>query len=182
MSVVWAVLLVALQRLWELWLSRRHEAILRARGAVEYGAGDYPLFVLLHAGWLLGLLLAVPWDRPGEPILLLAYLALQPLRLWCIHSLGTRWTTRVLVLPGVPPVARGPYRWLRHPNYLVVTLELALLPLAFGAIALALLVSLANALLLRRRIRVEDRALAEALSLAPSGDASATPRRALRDR
>lgn len=159
MSVVWLVLLVAVQRLVELQLSRRNEARLVAAGAVEAGASHYPLFVALHAAWLAALLLTVPWDRPAATWPLAAFFALQPLRCWCIRSLGERWTTRVLVVPGAAAVRRGPYRWLRHPNYLVVVLEIALLPLAFGAVGLALAFSLANALLLAWRIRVEERTL-----------------------
>lgn len=177
MSIVWIVLLVAVQRLLELQLSRANELRLRAAGAVEFGAAHYALFVLLHAAWLLALLLAVPWDRPGHPWLLGAFFALQPLRYWCIRSLGGRWTTRVLVLPGSPRIRRGPYRWLRHPNYLIVALEITLLPLAYGAIRLALGFSLANALLLAWRIRVEERALGSAEALSLPADASARPGR-----
>lgn len=152
-------LLVALQRVGELAWSRRNEARLRARGAVEHGRGHYPLFVLLHGAWLVALPVTVPADARPDPWLLAAFLALQPLRLWCITTLGERWTTRVLVLPGEPLVARGPYRLVRHPNYLVVALEIPLLPLAFGAIAPAVLFGALNLALLAWRIRVEDAAL-----------------------
>src|SRR5690606_40387355 len=104
----------ALQRLSELVIARRNTARLLARGAVEHGAGHYPLIVLLHLAWLASLPLTVPPDRWPDPWLLGAYLLLQPLRYWCIASLGGFWTTRVLVLPGSRPVARGPYRWLGH--------------------------------------------------------------------
>ncbi len=160
MSILWVVGLIALQRLWELLHAARNSRRLRAAGAVEHGAAHYPLFVLLHGGWLAGLLLVVPWERPGDPWLLLAYLALQPLRLWAIRSLGPFWTTRVLVLPGSTPVRRGPYRWLRHPNYAIVALEIPLLPLAYGVPGLALLFGGPNILLLAWRIRVEDAARA----------------------
>jgi methyltransferase len=156
------VALVALQRLIELLIARRNTARLLARGAVEHGAGQYPLIVALHAAWLAALLLVVPADRWPHPVLLGLFLLLQPLRIWCIRSLGGRWTTRVIVLPGAPPVRRGPYRWLAHPNYLIVTAEIALLPLAFGAWRTALLFSLLNALLLRVRLAVENRALVAA--------------------
>ncbi len=162
MSVLWAVLMVGLQRLLELAYAARNTRRLRTRGAVEHGAGHYPLFVLLHGGWLASLLLLVPWERPGHPLLLLAYLALQPLRLWTILSLGPFWTTRVLVLPGAPRVGRGPYRWLRHPNYAIVALEIPLLPLAYGAPLPAFLFGGLNLALLALRIRVEERALAAA--------------------
>lgn len=160
MSLVWLVaLLVAGQRLGELAWSRRNEARLRARGAVEHGRGHYPLFVLLHAFWLVALPLSAPATARPDPWLLGAFLALQPVRLWCIAALGERWTTRVLVPPGAPLVARGPYRVLRHPNYLVVALEIPLLPLAFAAVLPALVFGLLNLALLAWRIRVEEAAL-----------------------
>ena len=158
------VVAVAAERLVELVISRRHERALRARGAVETGAGHYPLMVGLHAALLLGapsevLLL----DRPFLPWLgwpmLAVVAATMALRYWVIATLGERWTTRVLVLPGAPLVARGPYRFLRHPNYLAVVLEVAALPLVHTAWITALVCSLANLLVLTLRIRVEDAAL-----------------------
>lgn len=160
------VALVALQRLWELRIAAANTRRLRALGAVEHGAGHYPLLVLLHGGWLLALALLVPAARAPEPLLLAAYLALQPLRYWIVASLGGRWTTRILVLPGAPLVRRGPYRWLRHPNYLVVLAEIPLLPLVFGAWRLALVFGIANAVLLAWRRHVEAAALQGA---APAG-------------
>lgn len=154
------VLLVALQRLLELRVAARNTARLRAQGAVEHGARHYPLFVLLHTSWLTALALAVPAERLPDWRLLLAFAALQPLRWWIVRSLGGRWTTRILVLPGAELVRRGPYRWLRHPNYLLVALEIPLLPLAFQAPGLAAAFGLANLALLAWRRRVEDRALA----------------------
>jgi methyltransferase len=153
------VALVALQRLAELALAAHHTRRLLARGAVEHGRGHYPLFPLLHGFWLAALLLAVPWDRPPDWWLLGAYLALQPLRVWVIASLGGRWTTRVIVPPGEPPLRRGPYRLVRHPNYAIVALEIPLLPAAFGAWDIAALFGCANLVLLAWRIRIEDRAL-----------------------
>lgn len=154
-------LLVAVQRLGELVYARRNEARLRDRGAVESGAGHYPLFILLHGAWLLAVFLLIPADRvPSWPLLAL-FLLLQAARIWVVATLGPYWTTRVLSLPGAPLVRRGPYRWVRHPNYLIVTAEIAVLPLAFGAWWIAIAFSLANALLLRHRIGVEERALAE---------------------
>ncbi len=160
MSILWVVPAILLQRLLELWYAARNARRLRDRGAIEHGAGHYPLFVLLHGTWLASLLLLVPWDRAGDPVLLLAYLALQPLRLWVILSLGPFWTTRILVLPGARPVRRGLYRWLRHPNYAIVALEIPLLPLAYGAEGAALFFGALNLLLLAWRIRIEDHALA----------------------
>ena len=152
--------LVVLQRLWEMWYARRNTHRLRNAGAVEHGAQHYPLFVVLHGSWLLGLLL---W--PGRGFIagfLGIFLVLQGLRVWVLVSLGARWSTRVLVLPGEPLVRAGPYRYVRHPNYLIVAGEIAVLPLVFGLWELALAFSCLNAALLVLRIRVEDRALAEA--------------------
>jgi methyltransferase len=153
------VALVALQRLGEMVYASRNTRRLLAAGGVERGRGHYPLFVLLHGSWLAAILLAVPWDTRPQPLLLGAFVALQPVRLWVILALGGRWTTRVIVVPGAPLVGRGPFRLLRHPNYAVVSLEIALLPLAFGAWRIALAWSLLNALLLAWRIRVEEAAL-----------------------
>lgn len=153
------VALMAAQRLAELAWARRNERRLRARGAIEHGRGHYAAIVLLHLFWIASLPVAAPRTAPHWP-LLGAFLALQPLRLWTIAALGPYWSTRVLTIPGAPLVRRGPYRWLRHPNYAIVAAEIALLPAAFGAWGLALGFSVANALLLHHRIRVEEAALA----------------------
>jgi methyltransferase len=162
--------LVALQRLFELRLSRRHERLLRERGAVERGRGHYPLMVGLHVLWLLSTLvegiLRGP-DLPAYwPVPLALFLLAQLPRYWAILSLGEYWNTRVLVVPGTRLVARGPYRYLRHPNYVVVVVEIATFPLIFGAWITALVFSILNAALLSMRIREENLALAE---LAVSG-------------
>ncbi len=153
-------LLVALQRLAELGYARRNARRLLAAGGVEHGAGHYPLFVALHGAWLAALFVLVPAEAPADWGLLGLYGLLQLGRLWVIASLGGRWTTRVIVVPGAPLVTRGPYRFLRHPNYLIVALEIPVLPLAFGAWQIALGFGLANLALLAQRIRVEARALA----------------------
>ena len=153
-------LLVALQRLAELGYARRNARRLLAAGGVEHGAGHYPLFVALHGAWLVALFVLVPAEAPADWGLLGLYGLLQLGRLWVIASLGRRWTTRVIVVPGAPLVTRGPYRFLRHPNYLIVALEIPVLPLAFGAWQIALGFGLANLALLAHRIRVEERALA----------------------
>lgn len=166
MSWLYIVLgLVALQRLGELVWSRRNERRLKEAGAVEAGRGHYPLLVLLHAGWLAAMLVLIPPETVPDPRLLAAYLVVQGLRLWTMASLGRFWTTRILSLPEAPLVRRGPYRWIRHPNYLVVIAEVALLPLAFGAVGIALIFSAANLILLAIRIRAEDAALAPRRSL-----------------
>ena len=157
---LWIVLAaVAAQRLWELWLANRNTRRLLAEGAVEIGAGHYPLFVLLHASWLAAIALATPAATVPNPWLLAGYGVLQLGRLWVIGTLGRFWTTRIITLPGAPLVRRGPYRFVGHPNYLVAALEIAVLPLAFGQVLIALVWSVANALLVGWRIRVEDRAL-----------------------
>jgi len=160
MSVLWIVLLlVAGQRLAELAYARRNTRRLLAEGAFESGAGHYPLLVGLHVLWLVSLAVFVPREQaPNWPLLGL-FLVLQGLRLWVLVSLGRYWTTRVITLPGAPLVRRGPYRFVRHPNYLVVAAEIAVLPLAFGAWQIALVFSLANAAVLALRIRCEERAL-----------------------
>lgn len=154
------VALVAIQRIAELVYAGRNTRRLLAAGGIEHGAGHYPLFVALHGSWLAALILTVPPGLQPNLTLLLVFLLLQLARVWVVASLGRYWTTRIITLPGAPLVKRGPYRFLRHPNYLVVALEIATLPLAFGAVGLALGFSAANALLLWHRIRVEEAALA----------------------
>jgi methyltransferase len=155
------VAFIALQRLAELILARHNAQRLLAEGGVEYGRSHYPVMVALHAAWLLGL-----WwfghDRPVDPTLLIVFILLQAGRIWVIATLGRRWTTRVIVLPGAPLVARGPYRWFKHPNYLIVALEIAVVPLALGLPVFAAVFTLLNALVLYQRIQVENAALREA--------------------
>ncbi len=161
MTLLWPVLAgLALLRLGELRLARRNTRRLLARGAVERSPGHYPLIVALHAAWLAAMALTIPADQPADPWLLGGFLVLLAGRAWVIASLGPFWTTRIISLPGQALVRRGPYRFLRHPNYLVVAGEIAVLPLAFGAWRLALVFSLLNGLLLGWRIHCEDQALA----------------------
>lgn len=160
------VALVAAQRLAELAVSRRNERRLRERGAVEVGSGHYPWMVALHTAFLVSCPAEV-WllERPLVPWLAAAALAVlvaaSALRYWTLRTLGPRWSTRILVLPGAPPVVDGPYRFVRHPNYLAVVLEIAALPLVHTAWATALSFSVANGLLLRVRIRAEEAGLCE---------------------
>ena len=151
--------LVALQRLAELVHSARNTKRLREHGGVEHGAVQYPFFVLLHAAWLAAIAVMIPAQTLPNWWLLGLYAALQPLRLWTILSLGPYWTTRIIDVPGAPLVRKGPYRVFRHPNYVVVCAEIAILPLAFGAVEIAIVFSILNASLLSWRIRVEERAL-----------------------
>jgi methyltransferase len=161
------VVLVAAERVAELVISRRNARRLRARGAIEAGRGHYPAMVAFHAAFIVACLAEPalfparwPWAAalPAGALVLLA----QALRWWVVATLAERWTTEVLVLPGAQPVRAGPYRLLRHPNYLAVIVELAALPLAAGAWRTAILATLGNALLLAVRIRAEERALGAA--------------------
>jgi methyltransferase len=150
--------LVTLQRLAELVIARRNTRALLARGAHEVAPGHYPLIVAVHASWLASLW----WLAPGKPVswsLIALFLLLQAARLWVLATLGPRWTTRIIVLPGAPLVGGGPYRLLRHPNYMIVVAEIAVLPLAFGLWQAALIFSLLNAAVLAIRIRAEGKAL-----------------------
>lgn len=161
MPALWiAIALVVLLRLAELVYAGRNTARLLAQGGVEHGRRHYPLIVALHAGWLAALALLVPPDTQGQWPWLALFAALQAARVWVIASLGPYWTTRIITLPGAPLVRRGPYRFLRHPNYWVVAAEIAVLPLAFGAWQIALAFSVLNALVLAHRIQVEQAALA----------------------
>lgn len=153
--------LVTIQRLGELVVARRNTRRLLVRGGVEQGAAHYPLIVILHAVWLAGLWL-LAWDRPANLAWLGLYVLLEVLRVWVLASIGPRWTTRIIVVPGETLVRRGPYRLIPHPNYAVVVGEIAVLPLVFGLTGYAALFSILNALVLWVRIRVEGRALAEA--------------------
>jgi methyltransferase len=155
------LLLVTLQRLGELVLSRRNTRRLLARGAIEVGANHYPLIVLVHAAWLIALWI---WGRDQDVSLaaLSGFMVLQALRLWVLATLGPRWTTRIIVLPGEPLVASGPYKHLAHPNYVIVVGEIALLPLALHLPVLALVFTALNAAVLAIRIRTETSALAAA--------------------
>jgi methyltransferase len=155
------VAFITLQRLAELLLSRRNTQRLLAEGGVEFGRSHYPWMVALHGAWLLGL-----WwfghARSVDPLWLGVFILLQVGRLWVIASLRRRWTTRIIVLPGAPLVASGPYRWLKHPNYLIVALEMAVVPLALGLPVFAAVFTLLNACILHLRIRTENAALARA--------------------
>ena len=150
--------LVTAQRGGELWLSHSHTQALMARGAVEIAAAHYPLMVVVHTAWLMSL-----WvfghNQPVDGIALVAFLALQALRVWVMATLGARWTTRIIVLPNAPLVASGPYRYLRHPNYAVVAGEIAVLPLMLGLSWVAAIFTVLNAAVLFIRIRAENRAL-----------------------
>jgi methyltransferase len=158
------VLAVGIERVVELIVSRRNAAWSKARGGVESGQRHYVVMVLLHTGLLVGALVEVWLRRPGfVPALGLSMLVLvlgsQALRWWCIAALGRQWNTRVIVVPGLPLVVRGPYRFVSHPNYVAVVVEGFSLPLVHSAWVTAAVFTLGNAALLRARLRVETRAL-----------------------
>lgn len=167
------VVLVGLERLAELVVSKRNAAWAFARGGVETGQRHYVVMVVLHTGLLVGVLAEVWLRQPAfVPALgwsmLAVVVAAQALRWWCIGTLGRRWNTRVIVVPGLPLVDRGPYRLIRHPNYVAVVAEGVALPLVHSAWVTAVVFTLANAVLLAVRIRVEERAL-DAAPLAGAG-------------
>jgi methyltransferase len=160
--VTFAVLLfVTVQRLLELVYANHNEKRLRAQGAQEHAPGHYPAIVVLHGAWLIGLWVLALGTTPEAGWLVLFFI-LQALRIWVLATLGQRWTTRIIVLPGAPLVAKGPYKLLSHPNYAVVIGEIFVLPMAFGLLWYALLFSALNAIVLFIRIRAESEALSGA--------------------
>lgn len=170
------ILLVALERVAELVVTKRNEAWSMARGGREFGARHYPPMVVLHTALLAGALIEVWVRRPqvsiGFAAVMLAVLVgSQGLRWWCITTLGHRWNTRVIIVPGLAPVTGGPYRFFSHPNYVAVVAEGIALPLVHGAWVTALVFTVLNAWLLTVRIRCENKALAQlpAASSVPAG-------------
>ncbi|HEY1961322.1 MAG TPA: isoprenylcysteine carboxylmethyltransferase family protein [Rhizomicrobium sp.] len=157
--------LVATQRLAELFYAQHNTKALLARGGIEIGRKHYPVLVGLHAAWLIAIALALPRPAPLYWAPLSGYIALQALRVWTVTSLGPFWTTRIITVPGAPLVRRGPYRFVRHPNYLIVTGEIALLPLVFGEVWVAILFTILNAIALYWRVREEETALSQRRSL-----------------
>jgi methyltransferase len=167
------VALVGVERLAELVVSKRNAAWSLERGGVETGFGHYPFMVVLHTGLLVGALVEAWLRRPDVPSalawsMLALVVASQALRWWCITTLGRRWNTRVIVVPGLPPVDSGPYRLMRHPNYVAVVVEGVALPLVHASWITALVFTVANAALLTVRIRAEDAALATLPPPAPA--------------
>jgi methyltransferase len=167
---------VTVQRFAELALARRNTLRLRAAGAVEHGRAHYMAVVALHAVWLAGLWV-LGYDRPVDRVFLVGFGILQAARIWVIASLGRRWTTRIMVLAGETPVRRGPYRLIRHPNYLIVMLEIAIVPLALGLPLYAAVFFVLNVLVLRVRIRTENAALTWATDAARADPIDAPDRR-----
>lgn len=158
------VLAVAVQRLAEVRISRRHVRALKARGAVEHAAYQVPVMVAVHAMWLVAclaepLLLSRPVVPALSTVALTLLLAGQVLRWAARRALGPRWTVPIITLPGVPHVTAGPFRYLNHPNYVGVVIEIAALPLIHAAYVTAGAFTVANAVLLSWRIAAEERAL-----------------------
>jgi methyltransferase len=149
---------VSLERLFELVFAGRNTKRLRSAGAREHGQRHYPLMVALHSAWLVTLWFLAS-NREPDMFWLALYVLLQAARLWVMASLGPRWTTRIMVIPGKDLVREGPYRFVNHPNYWVVIGEIAVLPLVFGLPWVALVFTMLNAAVLTIRIREENRAL-----------------------
>lgn len=151
---------VTAERIAELCLAQRNTTALLAKGAFEFAPGHYPAIVLMHALWLASLWI-LGATHPISPIWLAIFLSLQVMRLWTLMTLGSRWTTRIIILPGAALISNGPYRIFSHPNYLVVVGEIATLPLCLRLPWLALVFSAANVILLSIRVRAENAALIE---------------------
>lgn len=156
---VYAILaFVTLQRLAELVIARSNTMRLKERGGAEHAPGHYPFMVMLHGSWLVGLW----WFAAGQtiqPVWLALFFVMQAGRVWVLATLGRRWTTRIITVPGEVLVSKGPYRFVSHPNYVIVVIEIAALPMAFGLHLFAAVFSLLNALILIVRIRAENSAL-----------------------
>ncbi|MGB8274468.1 MAG: isoprenylcysteine carboxylmethyltransferase family protein [Alphaproteobacteria bacterium] len=152
---------IVAQRLAELLYGKRNLTRLVARGGIVADEPGYRWIVLVHAGWLLALAFLVPADAPVYMAFLALYGALLLFRVWVMASLGPYWTTRIVTMPGAPLRANGPYRWLNHPNYLLIAGELAVAPLIFGAWQIAAVALVAHAIVTRQRIALEDKVLAE---------------------
>ncbi len=163
MAIGWIFLVLLGERCFELAVAQRHTRALLARGGREFYPETYPPIVALHAFFLFALALeSYPWDIPANTLTFVTLgllILLQGGRYWCIISLGKQWNTRILLVPDAPVQKRGPYRWLRHPNYLIVTLEFLLLPLLLRAPLTFLVCFPLNLLLLRQRIHLEEAAL-----------------------
>ncbi|WP_432352525.1 isoprenylcysteine carboxyl methyltransferase family protein [Sporosarcina sp. A2] len=163
----WIVIsIVILQRLVELVIAKRNEKRMLAQGAYEVGARHYPAIVLLHTAFFVSLLLEVLVRKPDlSPIwgvLLTIFLLTQVLRVWCLTSLGKYWNTKIIILPGADVVMKGPYKFIRHPNYVIVATEILVLPMIYGAYITAILFTLLNAWMMSVRIPQEEQALKDA--------------------
>jgi methyltransferase len=156
---------IVLQRLVELTIAKRNEKWIKSRGAIEFGQAHYPIIVLMHGGFLIAFILEVTiFNRQLSPfwqIFLFIFIIAQAVRIWVLASLGRFWNTKIIVLPEAGPVKKGPYRFLKHPNYIVVSIEILIIPLLFNAYSTAILFTLLNIAILAIRIPAEERALAQ---------------------
>ncbi len=166
MVFIVVISLVIIQRLVEIFIARRNEKWMFTQGAYEVGASHYPYMLALHSSFFLFLIAEVIFDHTGLspffPILLGFFLFVQGLRIWCLRSLGRFWNTKIIILPHAQVVKKGPYLYMRHPNYTIVSLEFILLPFMFEAYLTAFLFTLLNMAMLSVRIPLEERALREA--------------------
>lgn len=159
------LVLVIIQRLVELLIAKRNEKLLLAKGAYEVGAAHYPFIVMLHVCFFISFLIEVVFFKSiftPYYALLIVFLCLQLFRVWCLVSLGSFWNTKIIILRGANVVAKGPYSYIRHPNYLVVCLEIVVLPLMFQAYVTAVCFTILNFIILSIRIPMEEKALKEA--------------------
>ncbi|MCY9549211.1 isoprenylcysteine carboxyl methyltransferase family protein [Lysinibacillus xylanilyticus] len=160
------LILVILQRLTEVFIAKRNEKWMLSQGAYEVGSSHYPYMVSLHVGFFLFLIIEVVTNHKSLsslfPVLFILFIAVQALRIWCIRSLGSFWNTKILILPDAKVVRKGPYTFMRHPNYAVVCLEIILLPLMFQAYFTAFCFTLLNVTMLSVRIPIEEKALRDA--------------------
>ena len=159
--VTWLLLYIIAQRLAELLYASHNTKRLLSEGGVEHGADHYHYFIFLHSAWIAVIALLVDPSHRIHPVMLALFIATQILRIWTLASIGRWWTTRIISAPHFERVTKGPYRFLSHPNYLVVVLEIALVPLMLGLMWVALVFSILNAVLLRHRIKAENKVLAE---------------------
>ena len=160
---------VIIQRIVELFIAKKNEKLMLAKGAYEVGATHYPFMILLHISFFVCLLIEVIYIKSFATLnynLLIVFLLLQLLRVWCLVSLGPFWNTKIIILPGAEVVVKGPYSFMRHPNYLVVCLEIAVLPLMFQAYVTAICFTILNVIILSIRISIEEKALKEATNYA----------------
>lgn len=155
------MLFIIAQRITELIVAKRNEQWLRAQGAIEYGKEHYPLIVLLHTAFLVSLMVEYYYTGNSEPnyVLLGIYLALMAAKVWVISSLGKYWNTKILRVHATPLVNKGPYKFVKHPNYIIVVCEIAIIPLVFHLYYTAIIFSILNALMLIKRIKEENKAL-----------------------
>ncbi len=159
--VFWVLAYLLAQRLGELVYAKRNTARLISEGAKEYGADHYHYFILLHGSWIIVMVMLAKPDHELNPYILNAFFLSQILRFWTLASIGRWWTTRIISAPHFPRVKKGPYKFLSHPNYTVVVLEIAIVPLLLGLWWAAILFSVLNAILLRHRIGIEETVLRE---------------------